>query len=221
MKNRKNSFTLIELLVVVAIIAVLVAILLPALQTARQSAQAVVCASNLRELGISLKMYMDDNSGKLPPNRAGDYWCKQQIIGRYVRTNQVGSDGTLYGGVFKCPAVSNGKMCYSMNYWLTIDPSDSHYGSYYTNPLTFEYPSRLIFLYDGVLVYDNDTIAAAARWNSDYVDYRHPRRKEWRMGLANFLCFDGHVERKDWYHNTIPPWGIAMELIWSKAYVPE
>jgi prepilin-type N-terminal cleavage/methylation domain-containing protein/prepilin-type processing-associated H-X9-DG protein len=54
-----NAFTLIELLVVVAIIALLIAILLPALTKARERAYATTCASNLRQLGISYRLYVE------------------------------------------------------------------------------------------------------------------------------------------------------------------
>ena len=61
--ERLKSFTLIELLVVVAIIAVLVAILLPALSEARESAKRTVCASRLRQIGIGMLMYANQNNG--------------------------------------------------------------------------------------------------------------------------------------------------------------
>ena len=61
-----HAFTLIELLVVVAIIALLVAILIPALNTAREAAQAAVCASNLHQLGLVFHLYGQDNNGYLP-----------------------------------------------------------------------------------------------------------------------------------------------------------
>lgn len=59
--NPRKSFTLIELLVVVAIIAVLVAMLLPALSKARESAQAISCLGNLKQLALGSLMYADDN----------------------------------------------------------------------------------------------------------------------------------------------------------------
>jgi prepilin-type processing-associated H-X9-DG protein/prepilin-type N-terminal cleavage/methylation domain-containing protein len=60
------AFTLVELLVVIGIIALLISILLPALGRARQAAQAVVCASNMKQFGVGFQIYCDQNKGQLP-----------------------------------------------------------------------------------------------------------------------------------------------------------
>ncbi len=62
-----NAFTLIELLVVIAIIAILAAMLLPALARAKARALTANCTSNLKQTGIAMQMFADDNSDFLPP----------------------------------------------------------------------------------------------------------------------------------------------------------
>lgn len=65
--RRPGAFTLIELLVVVAVVAILAALLLPVFLSARARAYRTQCASNLKQTGLALALYQDDNEEKLPP----------------------------------------------------------------------------------------------------------------------------------------------------------
>jgi prepilin-type N-terminal cleavage/methylation domain-containing protein/prepilin-type processing-associated H-X9-DG protein len=118
MKNRVNAFTLIELLVVIAIISILSSLLLPGLANAKAQAKATTCINNLRQIGIGLKMYVDDNSSIFPPNRVIDtnlqFRYVWPVLGGYERQERF-SDAfatatrrPLYpyippSEVFKCP----------------------------------------------------------------------------------------------------------------------
>jgi prepilin-type N-terminal cleavage/methylation domain-containing protein len=62
-----GGFTLIELLVVIAIIAILASMLLPALATGQGSRTKSKCLNNLHQIGVGLKMYVDDNVSTFPP----------------------------------------------------------------------------------------------------------------------------------------------------------
>jgi prepilin-type N-terminal cleavage/methylation domain-containing protein len=66
LRHRPDGFTLIELLVVIAIIAILAAMLLPALSRTKLKAQAVQCMNNSKQLTLAWRMYVDDNSDKVP-----------------------------------------------------------------------------------------------------------------------------------------------------------
>ncbi len=66
-----RGFTLIELLVVIAIIAVLMGVLLPSLGMARMHAKRLVSTSNLRQIGLAMELYSEDNRGLFPESSHG------------------------------------------------------------------------------------------------------------------------------------------------------
>lgn len=64
----RSGFTLIDVLVSIAVIGLLIGILLPSFAMVRESARRVICASNLRQVGIGLHMYAQDSDELLPPS---------------------------------------------------------------------------------------------------------------------------------------------------------
>lgn len=145
---RRGGFTLVELTVVVAVIALLTGLLLPVLAQARERARSAGCASNLRQIGLALRAYVDDHDGAYPASpltaaveiesdaeEREDPSEWDEAIKPYLRSKPV----------FRCPSDPSPVEFFEMSYTLN---------------------ASFIGISEGAVSYPSQTILAADRRNT-------------------------------------------------------
>lgn len=165
------AFSLIELLVVIGIIGILASLLMPAFSRAKGKAYDVKCISNLRQIGIALSIYADENQGKLPyaerePTKPID---PTHVLPRIVDVLSNNVAGTKV--IFQCPRDRFG--------WFQKEGS-SYEWNYQANGQPIVLPGVI----SGIQM-----TAVKARLMYDYENF-HPGSTN---GTKNVLHGDGHV----------------------------
>ena len=178
MAARQSGFTLIELLVVIAIIGILAAMLFPVFAKAREKGRQVVCMSNLRQIGMSSQMYVQDHTERLPARIDGT---------PYTKSDQI----------FVCPSArySTGPDAPTAQ----LDTSYADNGAIVGRSIvSFPYPDMLIYLQEDLYrtntayLRPEPTAGGFTRWHE--LDNGRERFSSIHFEGGNLLFCDGHVK---------------------------
>jgi len=204
---KRHAFTLIELLVVVAIIALLAAFAVPAVLKALAAGKRTACASNMRQIGIAMVAYTNDQDGEFPGSSHSD--PNESWI--YTLAPYLGN----MDEVRICPADPRAaerravkSTSYVLNEYLCVAQMDPFGGvtESYTNIARLHAPSRTIAAFVGAdnmgtgQSNDHTHSRGWGGWSAvvgDISPDRHrsgPVAKDHSRGASNYLYADGHVE---------------------------
>jgi len=189
--TRTQAFTLIELLVVLAIIALLAALVVPAVSGAMQRSKSAKCFGRMREIGMAIMLYGQDNQGSFP--RSSHSAAANREPGW---ADSIAS----YLGKCSCPCNSkrqSGGYSYGMNVFFELGPGDSYIG----RPDTWRRlaqvpnPARTILLAEGAAASGGMTADhfMCHQW-SGISAAKNAVAHDRHAGRANYLFVDGHVE---------------------------
>ncbi len=190
-RSAAAAFTLIELLVVIAIIAILAAMLLPALSKAKNKAQVVSCLNNLKQVGLGMALYADNNQGKVPS--ALSYGA---IPGDYNSAESTVPKTDTYGGVPTLLNVGNYR-----SFWCPSDKVQMP-----SNPLNMRdytsYRYRFVIWWNSVLypgLKESDFVKPVAQvvYHED-LDYHYNRlndRYPTNQPIINAIYADSHAAK--------------------------
>ncbi len=200
-----NGFTLIELLVTITLIAILAAMTLGATSRVRLGANSTKCLANLRQIGVGMNLYENENNGMLPKGYAPPIetstWMMK--IAPYIGLpgNSIGVNPLpRAAGILVCPdwtmdppKNTDRSVAYAMNKYVIQD---------FWNYRRFSVRESTTFL------------VVEFQWNNDYfapltdvLPRRHPNKS------ANFLYVDGHAANlAETVATHDPRWGLPADV---------
>ncbi len=205
--KRISGFTLIELLVVVAVIAVLIAILMPALAGAKEAANQVKCAANMRGIHQAIRMYAEEfqncypaggDSGPSHGTHPSVYWFNNWVAYSMLFTGEVTYEDArnswgISRGIWDCPSNTNRWLAagwagnYTYNEELGYDFRTSA-GQRLCNPYQMPAPDGLLVLTDAK---EYNHTGLGIQTISSNGSYRAAGL--WHKGKYNVMFLDGHV----------------------------